>query len=133
MQKSNKFGAKFSKKGFFKFASKRCVWFLGWKKIVNDQVTRWFEVHKLLPENQHGFRAKRSTMKATASMQQEWVYNTDEKEITGILFWDLPAAYDTPSPELIFKKLEIYSLCKLTVGNPTRCARNKRSHQWGNS
>ena len=59
------------------------------EKVINDQVTRWFEVHKLLPENQHGFRSKRSTMTATASMQQEWTKNSDEKDMTGILFWDL--------------------------------------------
>ena len=34
-------------------------------------------------------------MTATASMQQEWTKNTDEKEMTGILFWDLSSAYDT--------------------------------------
>ena len=72
---------------------------------MNEQITKWFEMHKLLPENQHGFRAKRSTMTASASMQQEWIQNTDEKEITGILFWDLSAAYDTLSHDLIVQKI----------------------------
>ena len=85
------------------------------EKIVNDQVSRWFEMHNLLPDNQHGFRKKRSTMTATASMQQEWVNNTDEKFITGILFWDLSAAYDTLDPELICSKLKIYGFNEITV------------------
>ena len=37
------------------------------------------EDNKLLPENQHGFRAKRSTMTAWANIQQEWAKNTEEK------------------------------------------------------
>ena len=44
-------------------------------------------------------------MTATALMQQEWTNNTDEKEITGILFWDLSAAYDTLDPDLICIKI----------------------------
>ena len=50
------------------------------------------ESNKLLPENQHGFRAKRSTMTAWANLQRNWTQNTDEKKVTGILLWDLSAA-----------------------------------------
>ena len=53
------------------------------------------EENKLLPENQHGFRAKRSTMTAWADIQQDWALNTENKEITGVLLWDLSAAFDT--------------------------------------
>jgi hypothetical protein len=38
------------------------------------------EKHELLPENQHGFRAKRSTMAAHTAMQNEWVRNTEERK-----------------------------------------------------
>ena len=34
-------------------------------------------------------------MSAWADMQQEWSKNYDEKLMTGILLWDLSAAYDT--------------------------------------
>jgi len=34
------------------------------EKLVCDQVTHCMEMHKLLPENQHGFRQERSTMNA---------------------------------------------------------------------
>jgi hypothetical protein len=39
------------------------------EKVVCDQVTDFTEKQKLPSDNQYGFRAKRSTMKAT--MQQE--------------------------------------------------------------
>ena len=51
--------------------------------------------HKLLPENQHGFRAKRSTMTAWANIQQEWAQNTEKNQTTGVMLWDLSAAFDT--------------------------------------
>ena len=50
------------------------------EKIVCDQITKFMEKHQLLPNNQHGFRTKRSTMTALSSMQQEWTENTDEKK-----------------------------------------------------
>ena len=43
------------------------------EKAVCEQLTRFFEVHNLLPNNQHGFRPHRSTMTALSSMQKEWV------------------------------------------------------------
>ena len=84
------------------------------EKIVCDQITRCFEVNKLLPDNQHGFRAGRSTMTALASMQQDWVQNWDGKMVTGILLWDLSAAYDTLCPRLFCKKLKVYGLNQLS-------------------
>ena len=52
------------------------------------------ETNNLLPESQHGFRKKRSTMTAWAQIQQEWAKNTNEDKITGVLLWDLSAAFD---------------------------------------
>ncbi len=82
------------------------------EKIVCDQVTHYMEMHKLLPENQHGFRQKRSTMTALSSMQQEWTKNSEENLKTGILVWDLSAAYDTLCPTLFCGKLKIYGFDK---------------------
>ena len=78
------------------------------EKIVCDQITRFMEIHNLLPENQHGFRSKRSTMTALEAMQYEWAQNSENKLKTGILFWDLSAAYDTLSPDLFCDKIKIY-------------------------
>ena len=55
------------------------------EKIVFDKVTRFFEVHKLLPDNQHGFRAKRSTMTALAEIQRDWTKNTKDKRSRGLV------------------------------------------------
>ena len=54
------------------------------ESVICDQLTRFLEVHKLLPENQHGFRQKRSTMTAHTAMQKEWVQNTEDGLRPGI-------------------------------------------------
>lgn len=53
------------------------------------------ESQNLLPDSQHSFREKRSTMTALSEIQRDWKENTEEKRITGVLFWDLLAALDT--------------------------------------
>ena len=52
------------------------------------------EEQGLLPDNQHGFRTGRSTMTALNEVQKQWAENTENKEKTGILMWDLSAALD---------------------------------------
>ena len=39
------------------------------EKVVCEQLTRFVEVHKILPNNQHGFRQGRSTMTALTAIQ----------------------------------------------------------------
>ena len=84
------------------------------EKIVTEQMTQFLEEHKLLPNNQHGFRENRSTMSALSSMQKEWTENSENKKKTGILLWDLSAAFDTLDVDLLCKKLKIYGFDKLT-------------------
>ena len=70
--------------------------------------TKFLESNNLLPENQHGFRANHSTVTALTAMQSEWIRNTEEGLVTGILIWDLSAAYDTVDTDLLCEKLRIY-------------------------
>ena len=78
------------------------------EKIVCDQITKFMEQNKLLPESQHGFRQKRSTMTALTEIQRNWIENTEIKETTGVLFWDLSAAFDTLDTDLMIRKLKLY-------------------------
>ena len=58
---------------------------------------------------QHGFRAGRSTMSALSAIHQEGAENVEEKSITGVLLWDLSAAFDTLCPTLMWNKLNIHA------------------------
>ena len=82
--------------------------------LVCDQTTHFLESNKLLPENQHGFRAKKSTMTAWANLQRDWTNNTDDKMVTGILLWDLSAAFDTLDADILVKKLELFGFMQRT-------------------
>ena len=70
-------------------------------------MTDYLESNQLLPDNQHGFRKKRSTMSAWESIQQDWANKTDEKLTTGVLLWDLTAAFDTLDSGILCNKLNI--------------------------
>ena len=72
-------------------------------------------MHGLLPNNQHGFRSNRSTMTALSAMQKEWIKNTEEGVMTGILVWDLSSAFDTLDVDLFLKKMAIYGADDLTI------------------
>ena len=47
-------------------------------------------------------------MTAHANMQQEWIINKEAGQKTGLLIWDLSAAFDTLDINLLCKKLEVY-------------------------
>ena len=64
------------------------------EKIVCIQLTKYIEDNNLLPKSQHGFRKMRSTMTAHSNMQQQWINNKEEGLMTGLLVWDLSAAFD---------------------------------------
>ena len=57
--------------------------------------------------NQHGFRSKHSTMSAWAEIRTEWARNVENKDVTGILLWDLSTAFDTLDVDLLCSKLRI--------------------------
>ena len=85
------------------------------EKVVCEQLTRFVEVHQILPNNQHGFRANRSTMTALTAMQKEWIKNSEDGLLTGVLVWDLSSAFDTLDIELFLEKIKIYGAESLTV------------------
>ena len=80
------------------------------EKVVCNQLTKFLEDNKLLPDNQHGFREGRSTMTALTAIQKQWIASTEEGMMTGVLIWDLSAAFDTLDPWLLCEKLRIYGL-----------------------
>ena len=54
-------------------------------------------------------------MPAWSDIQQDWAVHTEANEVTGVLLWDLSAAFDTLDVELLCKKLALYGFDKLTV------------------
>ena len=83
--------------------------------IVNKQVLNFFETNGLFPGSQHGFRGKRSTFSAVATMHEIWLKNHEKKEHQAISFLDLSAAFDTLSKDIFCQKLEVYGFNETSV------------------
>jgi retron-type reverse transcriptase len=84
--------------------------------VVCSQLSDYLETNKLLPDNQHGFRPKRSTMTAWQEIQLDWALNTEQNMVTGVLLWDLSAAFDTLDCEGLCKKLALFGVKPRSVG-----------------
>ena len=54
-------------------------------------------------------------MTAWAEVQQLWAKNSAKKETTGVLLWDLSAAFDCLDKEILCKKLSLYGLDEKSV------------------
>ena len=46
-------------------------------------------------------------MKALTAMQKEWIKNSEDGLMTGVLVWDLSSALDTLDIELFLEKLRV--------------------------
>ena len=55
------------------------------------------------------------TMTAMTNIQQEWTLNSEQKLMTGVLLWDLSAAFDCVDSDILCKKLEIYGFCETSI------------------
>ena len=53
-------------------------------------------------------------MSAWELIQKEWADNSDEKNTTGVLLWDLTAAFDTLDSDILCSKLKLYGFQELT-------------------
>ena len=47
-------------------------------------------------------------MTALSEIQRDWTENREDRKITGVLFWDLSAAFDTLNSNLLVQKLSLY-------------------------
>ena len=55
------------------------------EKTVGEQIIKHMKANKLLSESQHGFRQKISPMTALTEIQRDWMEDTEDKKVTGVL------------------------------------------------
>ncbi len=66
-----------------------------WKKIIFTQLSSYFNEHKLIFDNQYGFRPKHSTEYAALELVDRIITQMDKKEAPINIFLDLSKAFDT--------------------------------------
>ena len=85
------------------------------EKIVQDQITRFFEDNKLFGDFQFGFRQHKSTITELITLFESLLEAMQENKEIALLMYDLSAAFDTVQVSIILEKLKIYGFCKRTM------------------
>ena len=85
------------------------------ERAVGIQIEQFFENNKLLQTFQFGFRKKRSTITAVATMNAMIMEGIRQNKKVAALFYDLSAAFDTINHETLCQKMEMYGLTKRSV------------------
>jgi hypothetical protein len=73
--------------------------------VVHDQITRHCNKEDIIPRSQHGFQSGKSTLTATISMVDKWQQAMVKEQNTGVLQFDLSAAFDTLDHGIMARKL----------------------------
>ena len=94
--------------------------------LICEQVENHMERNELIPETQHSFRRKRSTQTAWSQIQQDWAKNSENNLATGVLMWDLSAAFDTLDHQILLSKLKIYRHIQLNQNEMLRFLNNSK-------
>ena len=76
--------------------------------LVKRQLTEQLEATGVLPPSQHGFRARRSTITAMATFEQDVKTALQQGKKAGALFLDLSAAFDMIDVDIIARRLKTY-------------------------
>ena len=80
------------------------------ERIVQSQVTEYFNDHHLFTDAQHGYRRNRSTETALAVITDKVFKAMDSGEISILVLLDLSKCFDVISHEKILEKLKLYNI-----------------------
>ena len=76
------------------------------EKIIASRMTSFIDKHKLLVQNQYGFRKHYSTELAVTEVHNKLLQNFEEKKHTCAIFLDLAKAFDSVDHGILLNKLE---------------------------
>ena len=80
------------------------------EKIIFTQLSSYFNEHKLIFDNQYGFRPKHSTEYAALELIDRIITQMDKKETPINIFLDLSKAFDTIDHTILLAKLRYYGI-----------------------
>ena len=76
------------------------------EKMIHQRILPFLDKHKILTPQQYGFQKNLSTMHAVLNLITATYDNTKDNTYKGILFLDLPKAFNTVCYQILVGKLE---------------------------
>ena len=80
------------------------------EKIIHERLVSFIDKHKILPNNQFGFRKKHSASHGITHLNEQVTKNLEDKKNSAVLFMDLKSAFDTVNHDILIKKLDHYGI-----------------------
>jgi retron-type reverse transcriptase len=73
--------------------------------VVHNQISSHCHKEGIIPKHQHGFQKGKSTQTALISMYDQWQQAMEQEQSTGVILFDLSAAFDTLDHGILARKL----------------------------
>jgi ribonuclease P/MRP protein subunit RPP40 len=85
------------------------------ESIVKDFILEHFHKHKLLADEQHGFRSGRSTVTCLLQSNSKWISELHDHRKLYILYLDFSKAFDVVPHDKLIDKLRRYQLSEILI------------------
>ena len=85
------------------------------EKMMFKRLMSFIDKHKILHQDQFGFRKSHSTERAIISLTQKITEAIENKKFTIGIFFNLPKAFDTVDHSILLDKLEYYGIRGITI------------------
>ena len=85
------------------------------EQIVYNQLYHYLNDNKLLSSSQSGFRSLHSTLTALLEAANDWSVDIDNGLLNGVVFIDLPKAFDTTDHEIILRKMSLMGVDQAAI------------------
>ena len=82
-----------------------CVMSKVLESVIHKQITKHCLENQLIPESQHGFQQGKSTLTSLIRMYDKWTEAKNKNMSTGVLLFDMSAAFDTINFNVLQRKL----------------------------
>ena len=80
------------------------------ENVIKSRLIDFLDEHKIITDNQFGFRKNHSTELAIANIHNTLLQNLDDDKITCSIFLDLAKAFDSVNHNILIRKLEKYGI-----------------------
>jgi hypothetical protein len=78
------------------------------QRVIFNQLLEYLTKNELIHPNHHAYRSSHSTTTALIQMYDVWLQSLEAKQLAGVCFLDMSAAFDIVDHSLLVKKLKLY-------------------------